>query len=183
MIEFDTWMTTIFPSILFRTENVDNIGHTPITAYLEPVYPLRLRVVKTQDKDCPRVDEYDIDNLECYSEDYEVESNRYKDDLLQGGTTWTEYSSAEDTEIDMRLTGEFSSYDGSGYYRDIDMNDYTDETFIANVWNILTAAKWFDRSTRAFFITFTMYDANADKWIAAVIMFEFGISGIVNPTK
>jgi len=27
-----------------------------------------------------------------------------------------------------------------------------------------------------------LYDANADQWVTSVIMFEFGISGIINPS-
>ena len=57
----------------------------------------------------------------------------------------------------MIILGEFSDYDGSGYVRDIDMENMTDVTF-KQIFGELAAADWFDRSTRAYMIQYTLYD-------------------------
>ena len=133
----------------------------PVTRYFETVGPLRLRVVKTKEVDCRREEKYNIENLHWYEENYILESNRYTDELPNGQSPWNEYQSASDTEIDLVTVGEFSHYDGSGYVRDIDMTGMTDVAF-NKIFSEIAAADWFDRSTRAYMIQFTLYDANAD---------------------
>ena len=110
-----------------------------------------------------------------------IESNRETEDLPLAQWPWNEYQSKDDTEIDLIINGEFSSYDGSGYVRDIDMSEMDDATFNM-IFSELAQADWFDRATRAYMMQFTLYDANADQWLTGLIMFEFGISGIIYPS-
>jgi hypothetical protein len=79
------------------------------------------------------------------------------------------------------LYGEFGIYDGSGYVRDYDLKTLDADSFRASFIQLIQSG-WFDKSTRAFIITFCLYEANSDKWISTMIMFELSVSGIVNPT-
>jgi hypothetical protein len=113
--------------------------------------------------------------------------------LSKNDTSWNYYRDSSDNEVDLILYGEFGNYDGSGYIYDFYYREdltgestSTDDPTIAKKYAMnyatLKRAGWFDKSTRAFVVTFCLYDPNSDKWISTLLLFELSVSGIVHPT-
>ena len=59
-----------------------------------------------------------------------------------GGFVW---SGAEENKMRVQLTGAFTSYDGSGYVRDLDTTNRS--AYLAGL-NLLEENNWVDRQTR-----------------------------------
>jgi hypothetical protein len=79
-----------------------------------------------------------------------------------------------------KLNGELESYDKGGYIVDIPFNQ-SKEQFQEYFTNLVNA-NYFESTTRAFFLQFTIYDTISDYFIVFDMMVEFLVSGNIFPT-
>ena len=94
------------------------------------------------------------------------------------------YKSEADTRITRTAIGDFSDYDGSGYVYDFDpMDTYANWEILMNKLNDLTDKNpYFDKSTRSFFISFTVFSPSTSMWVACEFLYEISVVGLVNPS-
>lgn len=150
-----------------------------LTEFMQPVGPMRLRLLRTKEIECNPTD-FDLENIDCYESKYD-EDTWLDEDLVDGSQEWMIFKTSQDNNQDTNIYGEFSKYDGSGYTIDMyydQENGYNQfKELIANV----TATNWFDQYSRAVIVTFTFYSTNQDVWVLTNLLIEISVTGTVKP--
>ena len=91
---------------------------------------------------------------------------------------WSEFREG-DSDYSI-VKGEFSEYDGSGYYRDFPHNITTVE-FIEDYIE-MTNNNWIQDDTRAVILSFTIFIPSEEQWISNVVLIELSTSGGIHPS-
>ncbi|XP_065670022.1 polycystin-2-like protein 1 isoform X5 [Hydra vulgaris] len=130
----------------------------------------RLRQVRVKNASCIVADYFKEDIKECYAPfSSSVESTASFG--LENGSAWT-YASEQ--ELNGRtLSGQMSSYSGGGFT--VLLGATSDES--TQILNNLKEHLWLDRSTRAVFIDFSVYNANINLFCIITLLFEFPATG------
>jgi hypothetical protein len=151
----------------------------PLTIFLQPVGPMRIRLLRTKEIECNPPD-FDIEDIECFESKYK-EQSWMDEDIGDGSETWMVFQTGEENNQESNIYGEFSKYDGSGYTYDAyynKTNGYSQfKEFISNV----STFNWFDQHTRAVIITFTFYSPSQDLWALTNLLIEISVTGVVKP--
>jgi len=111
----------------------------------------------------------DIDNVDKYNSSCEG-----------SGFSFTPYTDAP------TMIGKLSAYDSSGYVRDIvpleERAYLLQQDTMAKALNELRSFLWLDVQTRAYIISFSIYNGNYNSFAALNFLFEFSPGGTVLPT-
>lgn len=153
--------------------------NVPLTRFMEPVGPMRLRVLKTKEIEC-NPPEFEIENITCYEAKYK-EDTRLEDTIGDGSEDWMKFSTSDENNVDSSLYGEFSKYDGSGFTLDVYYDEFNFESFNQKMNNISKEA-WLDQYSRAIIFTFTFYSPSQDTWVLTNLLIEISVTGIVKPS-
>lgn len=78
-------------------------------------------------------------------------------------------------------TGEYGTYDGSGYVADLAQYDRTNKHFI-NDLKELKKFNWLDKATRALFIDIVTYNPSVDLFSYIKLIFEMPHTGGIFPS-
>lgn len=141
------------------------------------VGPFRLRQIRSAETSCPSSkDDVEASGYVCYSE-----TDKDTKDITTGDVPWMYYQSAEDLGSSTETEGKLRVYDGSGYTMDFFANTTLDSFRRAHD-NMLNHG-WLSLSTRAIFLTLTMYDPNNDQWVYTKTLTEIGINGAIIPNR
>lgn len=159
LIAFPTYM---FAPIADMTGNFDNIN------------VVRIRQVRTKEKDCEYSDKYNLQNFKCYYPTYS-DSTKETEPIASTSAQWANYQSASETDVAFTYVGEFSDYDGSGYVLDVpyDINMYD---FIDQYSEMLNQG-WMSPATRAIFLTYTRFLPSVNSWVDIFVAVEISVSG------
>ena len=98
-------------------------------------------------------------------------------DPLKLAFTWR--TAVENDLPGYAFAGRFASYDGSGYV--YDLTNLTTSNLV-NAFDYLEEQTWLDRSTRAFFISLVVYNANFNLYVVVNFRFEISLAGLLIPT-
>ena len=152
--------------------NSETQSEEPLTYYYLPVGPLRIRTVYTKETDCSD-DYFEFEFITCHEENY-TEDTRLEETI--SSEPWGVFKTSEETNINSVFRGEFSSYDGSGYVRDFQLDEFTAESFSGEITQMASQGL-VKKSIRAMFITFTLYSQNLNYWVWNQVVIENSISG------
>jgi hypothetical protein len=78
-------------------------------------------------------------------------------------------------------TGQYGTYDGSGYVADLAQYDRTNKRFI-NDLNELERYDWLDKATRALFIDIITYNPSVNLFSYIKLVFEMPLTGGIFPS-
>eukprot|EP00743_Colponemidia_sp_Colp-15_P007414 GILK01008010.1.p1 GENE.GILK01008010.1~~GILK01008010.1.p1 ORF type:complete len:720 (+),score=110.35 GILK01008010.1:59-2161(+) len=100
-------------------------------------------------------------------------------DLVKGGTTYTYESEGQFTDTSINIDGTVASYDGGGYVIRVAP---TEEALSGNLTSMYLD-RWLDTYTRAFFVTFGLYNPNSNLFGSCTFMVEFSPEGLILPNS
>lgn len=141
----------------------------------------RLRQLRVKDGSCHIHPDFQDKVSHCFGDYTEAE----KETLPYGDVSSPAFNfqSAEilkgSDHLSIYSTKIFKKYDGSGYVQDLNLTKWESKILIDD----LKTSKWVDRQTRAVFVDFTVYNANANLFCTARLLFEFPASGGVRPSS
>jgi len=177
--DFNQFLTNSIQNALFYTDSDQDAP----TFLVQNTYlsPLRIRQVRTKTReDCVMITRSASD-IQCYYVEYNQDT-KFTEDLSVGSTDdWVKYKTKEQNNIDSKIHGYSSDYDGSGY-----VYDFPNPTTYSEANTIFTELKTdnaFDSQTRAVFINANLYNQGMDQLLEIELGVEFTTAGLIRPLE
>lgn len=144
-------------------------AENPYNRIYVPVEPLRIRFLRTTQKDCGE-NVFQVSNPVCYNSEYNSDTANTFNTALQHYYTASE-NDISTTVISKQIHGEFSSYDGSGFTWDF-LSTVSD-----TYQSIFTTSSLYSDDLRAVIINMNHYSPNYDYWLTTQIVIENSVYG------